>query len=96
MARSGNRIVSAGSEGVTPPDAAEREPSAAPCPVALERLDGIRGTARIITARGGKEVAEAHLISAHEQDEERSHHDAVGAVGDAAPSGEGVWLKRAS
>ena len=87
--RSGHRIVSAGSEWVTPPDAAERKPSSAPRPVALERLDGVRGTARIITARGGKQVAKAHLISPHDEDEERSHHVALGVDGGGAASGDG-------
>ena len=54
--------------------------------VTLERFDGIRGAAWIITARGGKQRRERHLVAAHEQNE-KSAHDGyyVGgaAVGDA-------------
>ena len=52
VARSGHRIVAAGSEWVTPPDAAECKPASTPRSVALERFDGIGGTTRIITACG--------------------------------------------
>jgi hypothetical protein len=49
--------------------------------MALERLDGIHGTARIITACRGKQVAKAHLVATHEQDEQRSHHEELGVAG---------------
>ena len=51
--------------------------------MAFERLDGIRGTARIITAGGGKQVPETHLVCTHEQNEHEPHH-ASGVVGMAA------------
>ena len=86
---------------MTPPYAAEREPSSAPRPVALERFNGVRGTARIITARGGKQMAKTHLVAAHDQNEDGSHHETLGAEGgtDSAGAGSmdtGGGLQRAS
>jgi hypothetical protein len=52
--------------------------------VALERLDGIRGTAGIITAGSGKQGPERHLIPTDEQDEELPHHSGVGEADSAS------------
>jgi hypothetical protein len=43
----------------------------------LERLDGIRGTAWIIAARGRQEGPEGHLVAAHDKNEELPHHGVV-------------------
>jgi hypothetical protein len=66
VTHSGHRIVAAGSEGVTPPNAAECEPATAPCSVTLKRLDCIGGTTRIITARDREEMPKRHLVAADE------------------------------
>lgn len=68
-----HRIVSAGSEWVTPPDTAECEPATVPCAMTLERFDGICGATGIITARGGKQVPERDLIASNTQNEQRAH-----------------------
>ena len=41
--------------------------------MALERLDGVRGAAWIITAGSGQQRTERHLISANEQNEDGTH-----------------------
>jgi hypothetical protein len=46
--------------------------------MALERLDGIRGTTWIITARGRQQGSERDLIPADEENEKLSHHDGGG------------------
>ena len=55
--------------------------------MALERLDSVRGTARIITACRRKQVPKAHLIPAYEQDEECSDHVALGTVDGGVSAG---------
>ena len=72
-ARSGHRIVAAGTEWVTPPDAAECEPAPAQRPVAFERFDGVRGAAGIITACGREKMPERDLVSPHTQNEKSAH-----------------------
>ena len=72
-ARSGHRIVSAGTEGVTPPDAAECEPATAPRPMAFERFDGVDGAAGIIAARRRQQWTKDDLVGADEQYEELAH-----------------------
>jgi hypothetical protein len=73
LARSGHRIVAAGTEWVTPPDAAECKPASAPCTMALERLDGIGRATRIIAACRRKQMTKRHLISPYEQNEDQLH-----------------------
>jgi hypothetical protein len=85
----GHRIVSAGPEWVTPPDSAEGEPATTQCAVALERFDGVRGTAGIITARGRQQGTERDLIRTHEQNEKRSHQVSVGSGSAELPRGGG-------
>src|SRR3954465_3402861 len=77
----GDRIVSAGTEWVAPPDAADCEPATSWGAGALERLDGIDGAARIITARRRKQVAERYLVTPHTQHQERPHHVSADAGG---------------
>jgi hypothetical protein len=54
-------------------DATHGKPATAQRAVALERLNGIRGAAWIITARGGQEWRERYLVPAHEQNEHGAH-----------------------
>src|SRR4051794_38521429 len=69
----GNRVISARTERVAARDAARRQPATANRSVLLERLDGVGGTAWIITARGWEQRAQRHLISADEQHEHHTH-----------------------
>ena len=89
----GYRIVAAGSEWVTPPDAAECEPATAQRAMTLERFDGVGRATRIITARGGKQWAECYLVRAHDQNEKRPHQvsfSAESAEGEDGCSGSGA------
>jgi hypothetical protein len=70
---SGHRIVAAGSEWVTPPDAAECKPASAKRTMALERFDGISRATRIITACCRKQMPEGDLVASYTQNEEQSH-----------------------
>lgn len=70
-----NRIVAARSERVAAAQSLECEPTTACGSVALEGLDRIRGATRIITARGRQQRRKDHLISAHDKDQQVSHHD---------------------
>jgi hypothetical protein len=54
-------------------NATQGKPATAHSAVALERLDGIRGATWIITASGGEEWRQRHLIAANEEDEECTH-----------------------
>jgi len=49
----------------------------------LERFDGVRGAAGIITARRGQQGTERYLIRTYEQNENRSHQVSVDPVSGA-------------
>lgn len=55
-ARSGNRIVPAGAEGMTPPNTAECKPNPSPRAVAFEGFDRVRRTRGIIATRRWEHV----------------------------------------
>lgn len=69
----GDRVVSARTERMAARDAARRQPTTAERSMFLERFDGVRGTTRIITARGGKQRRQRDLIPTHEQHEDGTH-----------------------
>ena len=69
----GNRVVAAGPERMAPRDTAQGKPATAHRAMSFECLDGVRGAAWIITARGGQQRRERHLVAAHEQDENGAH-----------------------
>ena len=48
---------------MTPPNAAECKPAAAPRPVAFKRFDGIDRTRGIIAARSWEQRAQENLVS---------------------------------
>ena len=74
-------------------DTTHGKPATTERTVTLKRLDGIRGAAWIITARGWKQRGERYLITAHEQNEQGAHEQTlrrVAAVGDAGSNGDHV------
>jgi hypothetical protein len=58
---------------MTARDSPRRQPTAAQRAVLFERFDRICGAAWIITARGGQERTQRHLISANEENENGTH-----------------------
>jgi hypothetical protein len=78
----GNRVVAARPERMTARKTTQGKPATAKRTVAFERLDGVGGAAWIITARGGQERGQRHLISANEQDERGPHVELRPGAGD--------------
>jgi hypothetical protein len=81
----GNRVVAARPERMAARNTTQGKPTTASRTVAFERLDGVRGATRIITARGRQERRQGHLIPANEQDERGAHVELRPAAGDARP-----------
>jgi hypothetical protein len=74
-------------------DTTQRKPATTQRTVTLKRLDGIRGAAWIITARGWKQRGKRHLVAAHKQNEQSAHERTlreVAGVGDAGSNGDHV------
>ena len=89
-----HRIVTAGSEWVTPPDSAECEPATSERTMALECFDGVGRATRIITARRRKQGTERYLVRTHEYNEKRSHQVSLDPASAGLPAdGDGCWLE---
>jgi hypothetical protein len=74
-------------------DTTHGKPATTECTVTLERLDGIRGAAWIITARGWKQRRKRHLVAAHEQNKKSAHGRTLRGLptgGDARSNGDHV------
>ena len=78
-------------------NATHGKPATAKRAMALERLDGIRGAAWIITTRGGQERRDRYLVAAHEQNENGAHDPTLRGCfvgGDTFPHSHHIYTQR--
>src|SRR5690242_7807129 len=81
FSRLGNRIVSAGTERIAARDALRRQPYALDRPMFLERFDGVRGAAWIITAGRRKQRAQRDLVAADQKNQHGAHGGLLARAG---------------